>query len=411
MGDFDKEITQLPLLQVLHYPIQKFGGFCERFWSLFPTKIADRVYMMADLEGDEAIKRLLEPEGDEMARENDASPPQGWQDMQSTMDGQFQALSGNIKEGFASLGQLLTGLLNKRSRQKSSSSSSNCSSDDERERSPKRPRVEDEQTDNEAASKPQASQADGEQSPKPDQDNVDDNDKQFVAILDSVVQELAQEQSGPSVSDQLANVINTTLRSKLSEEKLKEKQNAYPRPKNCETLETPRVNPEIWSQLESSTRSCDIRLQKVQGLLLKGLLPLIQLLENCRQSKDAAYSMDKGKLVKLVLDAITLFSQANVELNSRRRAMIKPDLNEKFQQICSEHVPITGFLFGDDVAKTLQDIASTNRVSQKVAQTPRYTPGHHTYPAHKKPKNGRGRHRPRNNLPRRKGAHYKAQNQ
>ncbi len=166
-----------------------------------------------------------------------------------------------------------------------------------------------------------------------------------------MVQELAQEQSGPSVSDQLANVINTTLRSKLSEEKLKEKQNAYPRRKNCETLEIPRVNPEIWSQLESSTRFCDIRLQKVQRLLLKGLMPLIQLLENCRQSKDAANPMDKGKLV---LDAITLFSQANVELNSRRRAMIKPDLNEKFQQICSEHVPITGFLFGDDVAKTLQ---------------------------------------------------------
>ena len=159
-------------------------------------------------------------------------------------------------------------------------------------------------------------------------------------------QELAQEQSVPSVSDQLANVIN--------KEKLKEKQNAYPRPKNCETLETARVNPEILSQLQSSTRSRNIRLQKVQWLLLKELTPLIQLLENCRQSKDAANPMDKGKLVKLVLDAITLFSQANVELNSRRRAMIKPDLNEKFQQICSEHVPITGFLFGDDVAKTLQ---------------------------------------------------------
>ncbi len=72
--DFDKEITQLPLLQALHYPIQKFGGFCERFWSLFPTKIADRVYMMADLVDEEVcIHRLLEPEGDEMAREND-----GW---------------------------------------------------------------------------------------------------------------------------------------------------------------------------------------------------------------------------------------------------------------------------------------------------------------------------------------------
>ncbi len=176
-----------------------------------------------DLEGEEAcIQPLLEPEGDELARENDDSPPQGWQDMQSTLEGQFQALPGYIKEGFASLGQLLTGLLNKRSRRKSSSSSSSGSSDDERERSPKRPRVEDEQNESEEASKSEASQADGEQSPQPDQDNVDDNDKQFVATLDSVVQKLAQEQLEPSVSDQLANVIKTTLRSKLSEEKLKE---------------------------------------------------------------------------------------------------------------------------------------------------------------------------------------------
>ncbi len=108
------------------------------------------------------------------------------------MDGQFQALSGNIKEGFASLGHLLTGLLNKRSRRKSSSSSSSASSDDERERSPKRPRVEDEQKDSEEASKPQASQADREQSPQPDQDNIDDNDKQLICS-DS-------RQCGPGVS-------------------------------------------------------------------------------------------------------------------------------------------------------------------------------------------------------------------
>ena len=52
---------------------------------------------------------------------------------------------------------------------------------------------------------------------------------------------------------------------------------------------------------------------------------------------------------------------------------MKPDLNKKFQQICGEHVPVTAFLFGDDVAKTLQDIASTNRVSQKVAAPARRT--------------------------------------
>ena len=236
-----------------------------------------------------------------------------------------------------------------------------------------------------------------------------DDDRAFGEILDSVVQDLNEEQSGPSVSEQLANVVNKTLRSKLSEEKLKEKQNAYPRPQNYKTLVVTRVNPEIWAQLQSATRSCDIRLQKVQGLLLKGLMPLVQLLETCRQSKDSANSMEKGKLIKLVLDSITLLAQANVELNSRRRAMIKPDLNEKFQQICGEHVPVTAFLFGDDVAKTLQDIASTNRVSQKVAAPVRRTSFQPQF-YHRHSKNGRGRFRPHNNnLPRKKGASYKSQ--
>ena len=128
------------------------------------------------------------------------------------------------------------------------------------------------------------------------------DDKAFGEILDSVVQELNEEQLGPSVSEQLANFVNSTLRSKLSEEKLKEKQNAYPRPQNCETLEITRVNPEIWAQLLSATRSRDTRLQKVQGLLLKGLMPLVQLLETCRQSKDSTNSMEKGKIIKLDLN-------------------------------------------------------------------------------------------------------------
>ncbi|CAB4005586.1 Tyrosine- kinase Tec [Paramuricea clavata] len=244
----------------------------------------------------------------------------------------------------------------KRSRQKSRSSSPD-SADGDQTTSPKRARLEDEQNDDVAVLLAE-SQPQGENS-------GNDNEKEFGAILDSVVQELDEEQLGPDVSEKLAQVINKTLRSKLSEEKLKEKQNAYPRPQNCESLETTRVNPEIWAQLQSSTRSRDIRLQKVQSLLLKGLLPLVQLLENCRQSDDR--STDKGKIIKPALDSVSLVAQANVELNSLRRALIKPGLNEKFQQICGDHVPITTLLFGDDVAKTLQDIASTNRVSQKAA--------------------------------------------
>lgn len=350
---------------------------------------------MADSEGE--IELLNEPEVEDIVQE----PTENEHQLQSSMEGHFEALSVNIKAGFDSLGELLSGLMRdrKRSRQKSRSYSSS-SSDDEPENNNKRKRVADDENNDVDLLLGKPENAEPEQ------------DKAFGEILDSVAQELDQEQLGPNVSDQLAQVINKTLRTKLSEEKLKEKQNAYPRPQNCATLEATRVNPEIWAQLQPSTRSRDIRLQKVQSLLLKGLMPLIQLLEICRQSQDAAMSNDKGKIIRLILDAVTLFAQANAELNSRRRAMIKPDLNEKFQQICGDHVPITTFLFGDDVAKTLQDIASTNRVSQKIAGPSRSNSySNHKHNVRPYSKNGRGRFRPHNNLPKRKGGNYKSQSQ
>ncbi|CAB3992944.1 Hypothetical predicted protein [Paramuricea clavata] len=362
---------------------------------------------MADSEGEiEDDARLLE--GDE-ATHAQASPSGDRHESQSNMEEKFEELSGNIKDGFSSLGELLTDLMQqksrgKRSRQKSRSSSP-ASADGDQTTSPKRARLEDEQNDDVAVLL-------GESQPQGQGENSgNDNEKEFGAILDSVVQELDEEQLGPDVSEKLAEVINKTLRSKLSEEKLKEKQNAYPRPQNCESLETTRVNPEIWAQLQSSTTSRDIRLQKVQSFLLKGLLPLVQLLENCRQSDDR--STDKGKIIKLALDSVSLVAQANVELNSRRRALIKPDLNEKFQQICGDHVPITTLLFGDDVAKTLQDIASTNRVSQKVATPTRWPSYAYQNNFNWHSKNGRGRLRPQNNLPRHKRgqSHYKPQSQ
>ncbi|CAB3997045.1 Hypothetical predicted protein [Paramuricea clavata] len=284
---------------------------------------------MADPEGEiEDDARLLE--GDEATHAQE-SPSGDRHESQSNMEEKFEELLGNIKDGFSSLGELLTDLMQqksrgKRSRQKSRSSSPD-SADGDQTTDPKRARLEDEQNDD------------------------------VAVLLGDVVQELDEEQLGPDVSEKLAQVINKTLRSKLSEGKLKEK-------------------------------SRDIRLQKVQSLLLKGLLPLVQLLENCRQSDDT--STDKGKIIKLVLDSVSLVAQANIELNNRQRALIKPDLNEKFQQICGDHVPITTLLFGDDVAKTLQDIASTNRVSQKVA-TPTRRPSYaHQNNFNRHSKNGRG---------------------
>ena len=68
----------------------------------------------------------------------------------------------------------------------------------------------------------------------------------------------------PPLLDKLATVVNKMLRTKQSEDELKEKQRLYTRPQNCETLTTTRVNAEIWGKLQSHTRSVTHVFNSVQ---------------------------------------------------------------------------------------------------------------------------------------------------
>ena len=106
-------------------------------------------------------------------------------------------------------------------------------------------------------------------------------------------------------------------------------------------------------------------MRKVQNSFLKGLMPLIQLTNTFLQLPDSVSRESRESFVKQGLDALILIAQAKGELNQRRREMIKPDLNQHYQQLCNYQVPITSWLFGYELAKTCQDITNTNRGSQK----------------------------------------------
>ena len=175
---------------------------------------------MADPEGEEGtLQGLLE---------NDGNPSIDWRDAQSNINGKLDALVGNIIHGFSLLGELLTGLIQggKRSRQKSSSSDL-TSSDSEHEDNPKRAKriADDQQNDKPKWAKLADDQHDdvaallGASEPQ----GKSDDDRAFGEILDSVVQDLNEEQFGPGVSEQLANVVNKTLRSKLTKDKFNRK--------------------------------------------------------------------------------------------------------------------------------------------------------------------------------------------
>ena len=99
-------------------------------------------------------------------------------------------------------------------------------------------------------------------------------------LFDGLEQFYSQDsQTGPKVNDKLRKLIDTMLRAKVSDEKMKEKAGRFKRPQNCENLVLPKVNPEIWSKMACRAKSWDLNLQNVQIYLIMGLIPVIQSLQ------------------------------------------------------------------------------------------------------------------------------------
>ncbi|XP_028517175.1 uncharacterized protein LOC114575812 [Exaiptasia diaphana] len=160
------------------------------------------------------------------------------------------------------------------------------------------------------------------------------------------------------------------MRVKLSDEVLTETQNRYNRPENCDCLETTKVNHLIWDKLKSETRSADIKLQRVQTNLVKGVIPIVSLIQELVNARDKIPSdvLEVEEILKKGTDAIALIGAANFDLNMRRRDNIKLELNEDYKHLCSSTVPFTDYLFGDDtdLSKQLKDLAEATKVSKKI---------------------------------------------
>ena len=186
-------------------------------------------------------------------------------------------------------------------------------------------------------------------------------------LLSEIAEDLLNaDESGPAAEKQLADFINNLWSKKLPDSKLKDKSAKYLRPANCETLATPRVNPEIWDKLSHSVKQQDLRsssTQKTVGTAGAVLCKSIEMLLEMKNSKQPKSDSDIQKLIKLNTDAVALLGHAHVDLSHRRRESIKPHLNKDYAGLCASHVPVTALLFGNDLQTQLNNIRASNRVS------------------------------------------------
>ena len=137
------------------------------------------------------------------------------------------------------------------------------------------------------------------------------------------------------------------------------------RREKCETAKPTRANPGIWRKLREPTQKRDLKLYKMQQGLVKGILPVAQLTDLTMSEKRGLDKEGVQELKQLGLDALSLLTHVNYELNMQRKQLMKPDIGKDYASLCSPHVPFTDMLFGDDLQKQLKDIGDVNKIGKK----------------------------------------------
>jgi hypothetical protein len=192
---------------------------------------------------------------------------------------------------------------------------------------------------------------------------------------DNLLSEIAQEfdggdDTGPNVSEKLADIVNKRWAEKLDDSKFKSKLEKYNRPANCTRLLVPKVNLEIWANLNHNTKSADLRIVKFQKTLTKAGSALTKMTDSLLELRtkfsksDTEQQKTLGELVSGNAYTLALLGHLNIDLSLHRRELIKPHLKREYGALCSTRTPITDFIFGDDLQSQLSSITASNKTGQ-----------------------------------------------
>ena len=79
--------------------------------------------------------------------------------------------------------------------------------------------------------------------------------------------------------------------------------------------------------------------------------------------------------VDMLNGALALVGNANYRNNIARRLVIKKEINPKYAHLCTDKVPMTRQLFGDDVSTSAKQIEEADKLKFKIQQKRPFTAG------------------------------------
>lgn len=90
-----------------------------------------------------------------------------------------------------------------------------------------------------------------------------------------------------------------------------------------------------------------MQLFKIQQALIKGIIPIARLTDLSMTEKKGLDQEGVQQIKQFGLDALSLLTHVNYELNMQRKQLMKPDIGRDYASLCSPHVLFTDWLFGD----------------------------------------------------------------
>ncbi len=172
---------------------------------------------------------------------------------------------------------------------------------------------------------------------------------------------------GPPVHRTVADAYNRTVKRPLSKETIADLTSKMKIPENCQ-LSVPKVNAEIWSHLPSKSKISDLNWQSLQQNISYAITNLA-VTSNVISGKVGSAEISSpmaSQILRANMDAANMLGNAMQQINVKRKSEIKPFLNADFSGICSSSVPVTNFLFGDDLKETLKNSKTESLVMKQT---------------------------------------------
>ena len=198
-----------------------------------------------------------------------------------------------------------------------------------------------------------------------DEDQTDESTED-LGISTSIFND--EECLGPKVSDALAKIINEAFSKKPIESKFKAlaEKHCSPENVNCNLLTVPRVNEGIWNYLPRASTKLDVGLQEAKKSAVHAAQAITLAVESLIQCKEEKTELDQKVLLDYLCDSLSFIGNASFQVSLKRRELLKPDLSKDFRSLCSPSTPLSCFLFGDELSKSVEDIPKANKIMAKV---------------------------------------------